>query len=106
MNNGTDIRQIEAQSQADRPDRIALRASYFTRVQNIGDRVASLVLQAETHRHVTWCQDPGAPHIISIGSIFAGVTRQSFVWGTGVMHPDFGIGTPDARRILAVRGKL
>jgi hypothetical protein len=33
-------------------------------------------------------------------------TRQSFIWGTGMIHPTSGIGTPDPARILAVRGKL
>jgi hypothetical protein len=33
-------------------------------------------------------------------------TRQSFIWGTGLIHPSTGTGNPDPRRILAVRGKL
>ena len=46
------------------------------------------------------------PYILSIGSLIQTSTPQSFIWGTGLIHPSAGIGNPDARRILAVRGKL
>lgn len=106
MNDQSNIQCLEAEDHASRRDNIILRTSYFTRVCNIGDQVAPLVLEAITHRRAAQCRSPDEAHIVSIGSIFAGVTSRSFVWGTGVMHPDFGIGAPDASRILAVRGKL
>ena len=106
MDKQTDGHRIEAVGHADRSNQTMIRASYFTRVRNIGDQVAPLVLETVVGRRATQCRSSDTAHIVSIGSIFASVTRRSFVWGTGIMHPDFGIGAPDVGRILAVRGKL
>jgi hypothetical protein len=83
-----------------------LRSSYFIRVKNIGDRIAPLVLQYSSCRSGELCRSLSDPHIVSIGSIFSAVNKHSYVWGTGVMGPEYGIGNPDPDRILAVRGKL
>jgi hypothetical protein len=83
-----------------------VRVAYFVRVRNIGDRINPNLLEAILLRRVTRLRDPTLPHILAVGSVFADATPQSFVWGTGVMHPDFGVGDPDPARVLAVRGKL
>ncbi|HEV8397066.1 MAG TPA: polysaccharide pyruvyl transferase family protein [Vicinamibacterales bacterium] len=46
------------------------------------------------------------PHLVAIGSVMSTTTALSQVWGTGVMHPDFGTGGALAQNIHALRGRL
>jgi hypothetical protein len=83
-----------------------IRASYFQRVHNIGDAIAPYLLENVTGRPVISARATELPYILSIGSLLQTSTPQAFVWGTGLIHPSVGVGNPDPRRILAVRGKL
>jgi hypothetical protein len=84
----------------------AIRASYFQRVRNIGDAIAPYLLENVTGRLATPVRSTDLPYILSIGSLIQTSTPQSFIWGTGLIHPSAGTGNPDPQRILAVRGKL
>jgi hypothetical protein len=83
-----------------------IRASYFQRVRNIGDAVAPYLLENVTGRPIISARSTDRPYILSIGSLLQVSTPQSFIWGTGLIHPSAGIGDPNPRRIHAVRGKL
>lgn len=87
-------------------DRAPIRLSYFQRVRNIGDLVAPYIIEDLTHRPAISARSTERSYLLSIGSLMQTSTRRSFVWGTGLVHPSAGIGDPDARRVLAVRGKL
>jgi hypothetical protein len=82
-----------------------IRLQYFVRIPNIGDLINPIIVSAITGEQTVRASSD-APHLLAIGSLMAGATPQSCVWGTGVMHPDIGIGSPEASRIHAVRGKL
>jgi hypothetical protein len=105
---------LEPTLSGERPELTPLRASYFQRVRNIGDAVAPNLLENLAGRPTILARAtelPSArstelPYVLSIGSLIQTSTRQSFVWGTGLIHPSAGIGDPDPARILAVRGKL
>ena len=82
-----------------------IRIHYFLRIPNIGDLINPTVVSAiagEQTVHV----GTDIPHLLAIGSVMSVSTTRSHVWGTGVMHPDIGVGTPTAARLHAVRGKL
>lgn len=83
-----------------------IRASYFQRVRNIGDAIAPCLLESVTGHPAIAARSTEFPYILSIGSLLHTATPQSFVWGTGLIHPSAGTGNPDPARILAVRGKL
>jgi pyruvyltransferase len=83
-----------------------VRASYFQRVHNIGDAVTPYLLESVAGRPAVSARSTDLPYILSIGSLIQTSTPQSFIWGTGLIHPSEGTGNPDPRRILAVRGKL
>jgi len=83
-----------------------IRASYFQRVRNIGDAVAPYLLESVTGRPAISARSTELPYVLSIGSLIQNSTPQSFIWGTGLINPSAGIGNPDVRRILAIRGKL
>ena len=82
-----------------------IRLQYFLRIPNIGDLINPIIVSAVTGEQ-TVRANSDAPHLLAIGSGMAETTPQSCVWGTGVMHPDIGIGSPKASRLHAVRGKL
>ena len=85
---------------------LPIRATYFQRVRNIGDAIAPYLLEDVTGHPTISARSTDLPYILSIGSLLQTCTPQSFVWGTGLIHPSTGTGSPDATRILAVRGKL
>lgn len=89
----------------DRGDR-AIPVSYFIRLPNIGDRINPQIVEAVTGRPARWTGDRDQPHLLAIGSLLSTATAQSHVWGTGLIHPARGIGSADAARIFALRGKL
>lgn len=88
------------------PELPPIRVSYFQRVRNIGDAVAPALLESVAGRPAMSARSTDLPYVVSIGSIIQNSTPQSFIWGTGLIHPDAGVGRPDPRRVLAVRGKL
>ncbi len=83
-----------------------IRASYFQRVRNIGDAVTPYLLENVLGRPTVSIRSTEFHYLLSNGSLLQTSTPQSFVWGTGLIHPSAGIGNPEARRILALRGKL
>ncbi|HEX8168885.1 MAG TPA: glycosyltransferase [Beijerinckiaceae bacterium] len=83
-----------------------LRAAYFQRVRNIGDAIAPYVLEDVADRRAFVARSAELPYLLSIGSLLSTSTSRSYVWGTGLIHPGAGLGSPDPARILAVRGKL
>ena len=85
---------------------LALRTNYFVRIPNIGDRVSPAVVSAMAGRPATHYAGGSEPHLVAIGSVMANTTSQSHVWGTGVMHPDMGIGAVRAAHVHALRGQL
>jgi hypothetical protein len=87
-------------------EKAALRVSYFTRVTNVGDRTAPEIVARITRRDTVWTDDGTSEHLLASGSIMAGATATSYVWGTGIMHPSLGLGDAQPGRVLAVRGKL
>jgi pyruvyltransferase len=80
--------------------------NYFIRIPNVGDRVNPLLVQSVSGRWVRHSASPSLSHLLAIGSMMAVANPMSHVWGTGVMHPDIGIGTAAAEHIYALRGKL
>jgi len=92
-------------AQSDRNSR-SIELRYFIRIPNVGDRINPNIIGAITGRECNFARSKNAPHLLAIGSLMAGANPFSRVWGTGVMHPDFGIGEPKAENIYALRGKL
>ena len=84
----------------------ALRIAYFIRIPNVGDLVNPLLVTALTGHLTQHVNGHRAPHLLAVGSIMAGATQLSQIWGTGVMHPDFGVGQPNPANIHALRGAL
>jgi hypothetical protein len=82
-----------------------IRLKYFLRIPNVGDLINPIIVSAVTGEQTAHASGD-APHLLAIGSVMGGATPHSCVWGTGVMHPDIGVGSPEASRLYAVRGKL
>ncbi len=83
-----------------------VRLNYFLRIPNVGDRINPAIVTAISKRPTVHVAGAGEPHLIALGSTMSATTSASQVWGTGVMHPDFGIGCVEGSNIHAVRGKL
>lgn len=83
-----------------------LPAAYFIRIPNVGDAINPSLISALTGRNVRHTADRTAPHLLAIGSLMGSAVPMSQVWGTGLIHPDGGIGAPVAENVHAVRGQL
>src|SRR3954469_22162404 len=83
-----------------------LRLNYFLRIPNVGDRINPTIATAICKRPTVHVASTAEPHLFAAGSTMSATTSTSHVWGTGVMHPDFGVGGAIASNIHAVRGKL
>jgi pyruvyltransferase len=83
-----------------------LSIRYFQRVRNVGDQIAPLIVERLAGCAVRSISAPGEPHLLSIGSVYSGANRQSVVWGTGLMGPEFEVPVIEPRRIVALRGRL
>ncbi|MBA2411162.1 MAG: hypothetical protein H0V62_15830 [Gammaproteobacteria bacterium] len=94
-----------ARAMLGRPDE-SLALFYFLRVNNIGDRINPTIVGAMSRRPTVWTGDRTRPHLLAAGSLMAGSNAQSRIWGTGVMHPDIGVGSPRREYVRALRGKL
>jgi hypothetical protein len=77
---------------------------YFLRIPNFGDLLNPLIVGAVSGRDPRWSAREDCLHLLAIGSLMAGATPQSYVWGTGVMHPAFGTGAVDGQKVYALRG--
>src|SRR6476660_8837058 len=83
-----------------------IRLNYFLRIPNVGDRINPDIVTAISRCHTFHVAGIRVSHLVAAGSMMAVTTPESQVWGTGVMHPDFGVGGVVAANIHAVRGKL
>lgn len=83
-----------------------VRLRYFLRIPNVGDRINPPLVSALCGAETRFTVDAGRPHLLCTGSLMAHAGPQSLVWGTGVMHPDLGLGSPRPHNVFAVRGKL
>lgn len=88
------------------PPEPPVRIRYFLRVPNVGDRVNPLVVTAVSGAATRFAAGDDFPHLLGIGSLMATAAPTSLVWGTGVIHPAAGLGSPRPANIFAVRGKL
>lgn len=84
----------------------AVRVRYFLRIPNVGDRINPAVVTALTGLPTCVAGDGALPHLLCAGSMMAAATAVDLVWGTGVMHPAFGIGAVRPENVFAVRGRL
>lgn len=85
---------------------LPIPAAYFIRIPNVGDTINPSLISALTGRQVRYATDRTEPHVLAVGSLMATATAMSQVWGTGIMHQDFGIGGAVAKNVHAVRGRL
>jgi hypothetical protein len=83
-----------------------VRLRYFLRIPNVGDRINPTIVSALAGAGTRFTVDDSLPHLLSTGSLMSHAEPQSLVWGTGVMHPDLGLGRPRPQNVFAVRGKL
>ncbi|HSE74990.1 MAG TPA: hypothetical protein VLB05_10780 [Dongiaceae bacterium] len=84
-----------------------LRLCYFMGIRNIGDLLSPVAVQFATGRPTIWRQHrPKVPHLLALGSILSWSTRQSHVWGAGILHPSRAIGNVRPEQVWALRGKL
>jgi pyruvyltransferase len=84
----------------------AIRTAYFLRIPNVGDRINTSVITGLTGADTQFVNRLDQPHLMAIGSILAGATPLSRIWGSGVMHPDLGVGGADGANVHALRGQL
>jgi len=80
--------------------------AYFLRIPNVGDRVNPLVVAEVGAAEVHYASNLAAPHLLAIGSIAGLANSSSLIWGSGVLHPGFGVGSPQPQNVRALRGKL
>ncbi|MFC1775867.1 hypothetical protein ACFL3I_00825 [Pseudomonadota bacterium] len=80
--------------------------SYFPGVKNVGDGASAIISGFAAKREVFFTRLRQRPHVLSIGSILSSASRNSHIWGTGSMGPDFGTPDIDRKKIYALRGKL
>ena len=86
--------------------RCIIPVAYFLRIPNAGDRINADIVSRLTGHHTVHVQASNTPHLLAIGSLMSIATPSSIIWGTGVMHPDMGFGTPQEENIRALRGRL
>lgn len=83
-----------------------VRLRYFLRIPNVGDRLNPTLVSALTGAATRFTVDQRLPHLLCAGSVMAEAGPHSLVWGTGLMHPDRGLGSPRPQNVFAVRGEL
>ncbi|MFM8735211.1 MAG: polysaccharide pyruvyl transferase family protein [Pirellulales bacterium] len=89
-----------------RPSTDPIPVRYFVAIPNVGDLVTPSIVSGVCRRDTVWVANGDAPHLLATGSILSWATPRSLVWGTGVIHPDMGIGAPRKEHIHALRGRL
>src|SRR6476660_4321508 len=83
-----------------------LRLNYFLRIPNAGDRINPAIVTSICKRPTVHVATTPEPHLFAAGSMMSATSDTSHVWGTGVMHPELGVGSAQPSNIHAVRGKL
>jgi pyruvyltransferase len=82
-----------------------VRAAYYTGVKNVGDLANADVIHGVSGFQSYQAREVSRSHILGIGSTMSSAVPSSIVWGTGVMHPSFGVGGVQGDRVFALRGK-
>lgn len=82
-----------------------LRLNYYTRIPNVGDLANPIILEELSHTPTRRVERETGPHLLAAGSIISSATPSSRIWGTGLMHPKYGVGELDTNNVWAVRGK-
>ncbi len=85
------------------PSDLAVRMWYFTRVFNIGDRVAPHIVSHLANSQTKL--STAGEHLFAIGSILPGATGQTVVWGTGLMDGAQDVSRVVGSNVYALRGK-
>jgi hypothetical protein len=79
---------------------------YWNRITNIGDSINPHIFELVSQQKPYYAIDDTQEHVLGIGSIFFMATRNSHIWGSGVMDPKRDYDRVDVSKIHAVRGKL
>lgn len=88
-----------------------LPAYYFSGCKNMGDLLTHYLLihlyteELATHRPVQ-VYSRRLPHLLGVGSILHRATPASWVWGSGVIAPQYLPESIQAQQILALRGPI
>lgn len=82
-----------------------LPSFYYNKVDNVGDRLNSYLLQQVTGKEVYIVKSKKFPHILPTGSILHFSSDSSYVWGSGLISPDQPRKVKFSK-ILALRGSL
>lgn len=81
---------------------------YFSKKKNVGDILNPYLIEKISNNKTFLVKSRNKKHILPIGSILHFATKQSIVWGSGIIHPsqlpsEETLGLMDYR---AVRGEL
>ncbi|SEP50595.1 Polysaccharide pyruvyl transferase [Methylobacterium sp. ap11] len=87
-------------------NRPLVRTIYYTGVRNIGDLSNANIISDVGKIQTYQAGDLNDSHFLGIGSTMSSSVKNSIVWGTGVMHPDYGLGGVISKNIYLLRGKL
>jgi hypothetical protein len=81
-----------------------VRYRFWNKIRNCGDAITAYLLQNVLNLSpVTVPADQ--PHLLATGSIFFLANRNSYIWGSGMLHPEAEFGDIPSANIRAVRGK-
>ncbi|MEP2683938.1 MAG: hypothetical protein ABJP44_19975 [Sulfitobacter sp.] len=75
------------------------------RVKNAGDLLNANIVSAVSKRDTYYVKDKTKPLLFPSGSILGGSSKSTTVWGSGLMHPDMGLGAASSENIHLLRGK-
>jgi hypothetical protein len=81
----------------------AVGIRYWNQVQNCGDAISSYIVRDILGYDPVFVSDR-EEHVLCIGSIFFMAKQTSWIWGCGLLHPEFDFGVLQPNRIAAVRG--
>lgn len=82
-----------------------LPSFYYDKVDNVGDKLNSYLLQQVSGKEVYLVKTKKFAHILPTGSILHFASDSSYVWGSGLISPDKPRKVKFAK-ILALRGSL
>ncbi len=82
-----------------------IRTYYYMRVKNAGDLLNANIVSALSKRDTYYVNDKTKPFLLTSGSVLGASSKSASVWGSGLMHPDLGLGTAIPENIHLLRGK-
>ena len=77
---------------------------HWNRIRNSGDAITPHILEHFTGLPAR-SVNPGAPHILGVGSILFLANKQSLVWGSGILNPTMPMPGVQESAFYAIRGK-